>query len=211
MFTKADLPEILPIFPLEGALLLPRARLSLNLFEPRYLEMLEVVLARKSRMFGMIQPATADTLHQIGCAGRVTAFEETGQGNYLITLTGVSRFRLLTEVSDENPYRSAQVRFDGFERDLGEPERDPGLDRPSFLDLLARFLDLGDRRTQWEELKDAEDELLINALSIFGPFQPEDKQALLEAPSLPTRRETLVALMEYELARIQGGPEERLQ
>ncbi|MAM62494.1 LON peptidase substrate-binding domain-containing protein [Maritimibacter sp. UBA3975] len=211
MIPRTDLPEVLPLFPLPGALLLPRGRLPLNIFEPRYLAMFDDALKTTARLIGMIQPAVADgsRLHTIGCAGRITSFTETDDNRYMVQLSGVSRFRLTEEVEGFTPYRRAQVNWDSFERDLGRTEKDPGLDRDRFLDLLARYFDVADLRTDWGSMKDAEDELLINSLSMLCPFDPEDKQALLEAPSLTTRRETLVTLMEFALA--SGGGEGSLQ
>jgi uncharacterized protein len=210
MFSRADLPERIPLFPLPGALLLPRARLPLHIFEPRYLAMLEDVLKTPERLIGMIQPAddAGERMHMIGCAGRLTQFNETDDHRYMITLTGISRFRMGTIEDGFRPYLTAKVNWDGFERDLGPAEKDPGFDRAPFLDLLARYFDVSDLRTDWESLEEADDELLINSLAILLPFATEDKQALLEAPSLSTRRETLAALMEYALA---GGTEDNLQ
>jgi uncharacterized protein len=212
MIPRGELPEKIPLFPLPGALLLPRARLPLQIFEPRYLAMLDDTLKTPERLIGMIQPRpTPDggqALAAIGCAGRVTAFSETDDGRYMITLTGISRFRLLREISGFTPYLSGQVRWDGFERDRGAEETDPGFNRVAFLDLLRRYFMEEQLSTDWDSLKDAEDELMINSLSMLCPFEPEDKQALLEAPSLQTRRETLVTLMEFALA---GGGEETMQ
>lgn len=212
MFKAADLPEIVPIFPLPGALLLPRARLPLHIFEPRYLAMLDDALKTRERMIAMIQPAVhghggEDALHQIGCAGRITQFSETEDGRYMITLTGISRFRVEQELSGFQPYRRCQVRWADFARDLGSTEKDPAFERPRFLQLLKRFFDSRELSTDWETLEEADDELLINSLSMMLDFQPEDKQALLEAPSLGTRRETLVTLMEFAL---RGGTQEDL-
>jgi Lon protease-like protein len=212
MFKAADLPEIVPIFPLPGALLLPRARLPLHIFEPRYLAMLDDALKTRDRMIAMIQPAVhgqggEDALHHIGCAGRITQFSETEDGRYMITLTGISRFRGEQELSGFQPYRRCQVRWEGFQRDLGAVEKDAEFQRESFLQLLKRFFDRRQLSTDWESLQEADDELLINSLSMMLEFQPEDKQALLEAPSLATRRETLVTLMEFAL---RGGTQEDL-
>lgn len=204
-FSLADLPETIPIFPLPGALLLPRARLPLNVFEPRYLAMLEDTLKSEHRLIGMIQPVAVPEgqaptrLHRIGCAGRVTAFQETDDGRYLITLAGISRFRLGAMQNGFAPYLRATVDWSGFERDLGRPESDPAFDRESFLGTLARFFDSAQLSSDWDSLKGAEVELLVNSLSILCPFDPEEKQALLEAPTLATRRETLVTLMEFAL------------
>ena len=214
-FSLADLPEAIPIFPLPGALLLPRARLPLNIFEPRYLAMLDDTLKTTHRLIGMIQPIvmpegrSSGRLHQIGCAGRVTAFQETEDGRYLITLAGVSRYRIVEEVEGFTPYRRARVDWSSFERDLGRSERDAGFDRPAFLDVLARFFETAQLSSDWDSLKEAEEELLVNSLSILCPFDPEEKQALLEAPTLENRRETLVTLMEFALR--SGGDEGAMQ
>ena len=164
------------------------------------------------RLIGMIQPYESPNskekrLHSIGCAGRLTQFSETEDGRYMITLSGMSRFRVKEEVSGFTPYRRCDVRWDGFERDLGSAETDKGFDRDAFLDLLARFFESQHLSTDWSSLKEADDELLINSLSMLCPFEPEDKQALLEAPSLATRRETLVTLLEFAL---RGGANEEI-
>lgn len=211
MTKHADLPSVIPVFPLPGALLLPRARLPLHLFEPRYLAMLDDALKTDNRLIGMVQPYAAadgsDKLHTIGCAGRVTAMSETEDGRYMITLSGMSRFRVLEEVEGFTPYRRCRVDWDGFDADLGEEEHDPDLDRPALMDLLERFFEDRGLNTDWETMKEAEPELLINSLSMLCPFEPEERQALLEAPSLVTRRETLVTLIEYAL---HGGDEEQV-
>ncbi|MEP2029587.1 MAG: LON peptidase substrate-binding domain-containing protein [Paracoccaceae bacterium] len=209
MIKAADLPDILPVFPLPGALLLPRARLPLHIFEPRYLQMLEDSLKTPGRMIGMVQPNSVpgrdDTgLHVIGCAGRITQFTETEDGRYLITLSGASRYRILTEETGFTPYRRCSVSWSGFEHDLGPEEKDQSFDRPAFLDLLGRFFSARDLSTDWESLKEADDELLVNSLSMLLDLDPEDKQALLEAPSLSTRRETLITLIEYQLHADSG-------
>lgn len=204
-----DLPETIAIFPLPGALLLPRSRLPLHIFEPRYLAMIDDVLKSPARLIGMVQPfegaGGADRLHSIGCAGRVTALSETEDGRYMITLSGVSRFRVIREVEGFAPYRRCDVSWSGFERDRGVQEKDPGLERPPFLELLNRFFSSQGLSTDWDAVKEAEDELLINSLSMLCPFPPEDKQALLEAPTLVTRRETLVTLIEFALAGGETG------
>jgi Lon protease-like protein len=214
MVSQADLPDTIPVFPLPGALLLPRARLPLHIFEPRYLQMLDDTLKTRHRLIGMIQPREGPAgcerkLHSIGCAGRLTAFSETEDGRYMITLTGVSRFRVAEEVHGFTPYVKADVSWQGFERDLGGAETDPAFGRERFLDLLSRYFTATGLSTDWESLTEAEDELLINSLSMLCPFEPEDKQALLEAPSLSTRRETLITLIEFALRG--GSGEEALQ
>ena len=212
MITAADLPETIPLFPLPGALLLPRARLPLHIFEPRYLAMLDDTMKTSTRLIGMIQPRPVpggdNKLSSIGCAGRLTAFSETEDGRYMITLTGISRFRLVHETEGFTPYIRAEVSWADFARDLGKPEHDRGFERAAFLDLLGRYFAAQQLSTDWDVLKEAEDELLINSLSMLCPFEPEDKQALLEAPTLATRRETLVTLMEYAM---RGGDDEVMQ
>jgi len=209
MTRKIDLPDIIPIFPLPGALLLPRARLPLHLFEPRYLAMLEDALKTPDRVIGMIQPnkvpgRAGPGLHSIGCAGRVTQFSETEDGRYMVTLAGVSRFRLVEEVEGFAPYRRARISWTGFERDQGGEEKDTAFDRTKFLGSLAQYFEAQDLQTDWDSLKEADDELLINSLSMLLGFEPEDKQALLEAPSLSTRRETLMTLIEFEMRSGDG-------
>lgn len=212
MFNQADLPDVIPVFPLPGALLLPRSRLPLHLFEPRYLAMLEDSLKTPQRLIGMVQPnigpaGEGQALHMIGCAGRVTQFSETEDGRYMITLSGVSRFRFIEEVEGFTPYRRARVSWDGFNRDLGPTEEDHTFDRAAFLDLLARYFQSREVQTDWDSLKEADDELLVNSLAMLLGFEPEDKQALLEAPSLTTRRETLVTLIEFALRGGEGNEE----
>lgn len=211
MISSTDLPDVIPVFPLPGALLLPRSRLPLHLFEPRYLAMLDDVLKTSNRLIGMVQPYEgpdgAGKLHAIGCAGKVTAFSETEDGRYMITLSGASRFRISEEVEGFTPYRRCKINWDGFCRDLGPVEKDASFDRPAFMDALGRYLTEHGLSTDWESLGEAEDELLINSLSMLCPFEPEDKQALLEAPSLTTRRETLTTLIEFAL---RGGSGEEV-
>ncbi|EKD60705.1 MAG: Peptidase S16 lon protein [uncultured bacterium] len=213
MMIKTNLPDTLPVFPLPGALLLPRARLPLHIFEPRYVAMLEDCLKTSDRLIGMIQPREVPggekRLSAIGCAGRITGFSETEDGRYMITLTGICRFRLRAEVETDTPYRRAQIDWAPFARDLGPEETDPGFSREPFLALLARYFAARELGTDWSGIKSADTELLINSLSMLLPFPPEDKQALLEAPSLITRRETLVTLLEFALR--SGGSDEVLQ
>lgn len=214
MITASDLPETIPVFPLPGALLLPRARLPLHIFEPRYLAMIEDCLKTKTRLIGMIQvretPSGEKRLQAIGCAGRLTGFSETDDGRYMISLSGISRFRIKEEVQGFTPYRRFTVDWSSFVRDLTrEEERDPEFDRADFLEELRRYLAAMNLSTDWDGLQDAEAELLINSLSMLCPFAPEDKQALLEAPTLTNRRETLSALIQFALRG--GGEGEFLQ
>lgn len=206
MFNAADLPDTIPVFPLPGALLLPRARLPLHIFEPRYLVMLDDTLKTQHRLIGMIQPlrkpANAGQLHLVGCAGRLTSFSETQDGRYMVTLTGISRYRITKELDGFAPYRKCDVAWDGYERDLGSAEHDPDFDRAPFMAILGRYFAAAELKTDWESLRDADDELLINSLSMICPFEPEDRQALLEAQSLEIRRKTLMTLLEFAL---RGG------
>ncbi|MFQ5624496.1 MAG: LON peptidase substrate-binding domain-containing protein [Paracoccaceae bacterium] len=210
-FNSADLPRTIPLFPLPGALLLPRTKLPLNIFEPRYLAMLDDTLKTSERLIGMVQPLESpdsrdeSRLHRIGCAGRVVAFNETEDGRYQITLGGVSRFRLVAQQDGFAAYPRGDVEWNGFEHDLGKCEPDEGFDRPAFLDILSRYFRAAAIKSDWDSLKEADEELLINSLAMLCPFEPEEKQALLEAPTLANRRETIVTLMEFELASGHKG------
>ncbi|MFB2531142.1 LON peptidase substrate-binding domain-containing protein [Paracoccus sp. p4-l81] len=211
MMRSFDLPEVLPLFVLSGAILLPRARLPLQLFEPRYLQMLEDVLKTPERLIGIMQKRDDGSLAAVGGAGRVTGFVETEDGRYMITLSAVSRFRLSRLEDGFTPYRRGRVDWAGFERDRArEVETDPGLNRTLMFDRLSRFFDMRSLETDWDGLRQAEDELLINGLSMMLPFEASEKQALLEAASLTRRREALSALIDYELAT-GGSDEETLQ
>ena len=206
IYTTANLPKEIPLFPLTGVLLLPKAKLPLNLFEPKYITMLDDVLKSTERLIGMIQPIgtpdgskTSRKYHQIGCAGRLISFNETKDGRYLITLEGISRYRLKEVLEGFHPYLKAKVNWESFGPDLGETQKDNSFDRESFLDLLSRYFAAAQLSSDWSSLKEADQELLINSLSMLCPFEPEEKQALLEAPGLQYRRETLVTLMEINL------------
>ena len=208
MSEKIDPPTTIPVFPLPKAVLLPRSRLPLHIFEPRFLAMVDDCLKTPHRLIGMIQP-TGDEgrLHSIGCAGKLTQFSETEDGRYMITLTGISRYRLDSEIEGFAPYRRFKVRWGGFEKDHEVPEQDSKFDRDSFFDLLGKFLEGEGLSTDWETLQQADNELLINSLSMMLDFDLEDKQALLEAPSLQTRRETLTTLFEFSL---RGGSDDEV-
>ncbi len=213
-FALADLPEVIPVFPLPGALLLPRARLPLNIFEPRYLAMLDDVLRSDHRLIGMVQPfeslAPQPKLHTIGCAGRVTSLSETEDGRYLIALTGVSRFRIGGEIDGFTPYRRVRAEWPDFAADLGPvedgTEDGTGFRRKDFLAVLRRYFQAVRLASDWDSLSDAEPELLVNSLAMMCPFSVEEKQALLEAPQLSDRVETLMALMQFAIA--SGGDDD---
>ena len=208
MALRFDLPDRIPLFPLPGAVLMPRARMPLHLFEPRYLQLLEDTLKTDHRLIGMIQPE-GDGLSAIGCAGRVVAFSETGDGRMMISLGAISRFRLQEVEEGFAPYLQGRVDWSSFGRDLSGPEQDPTLDRKALFSLLDRYMQTQELSTDWDAAAEAEDELLINSLSMMLPFTPGDKQALLESPTLADRRELLVGLI--ELALHGGENEERLQ
>lgn len=213
-FSQADLPEIIPVFPLAGVLLLPRARLPLNIFEPRYLAMMDDALKSDHRLIGMIQPldveSSAPPLQRIGCAGRVTSFTETEDGRYLIALTGVSRFRVAEEVEGFTPYRRVLADWTGFDADLEQREELQDFDRDALLLILRDYFDVVELALDWESVAKVDLGMLIDSLSMGCPFAPEEKQALLEAPTLADRAETLVALMRFVIAGASGG-EGRLQ
>jgi Lon protease-like protein len=212
MMNPGDLPDTLPLFPLSGAILLPRARLPLHIFEPRYLAMIEDCLKSERRLIGMIQPrgdmnAAQPALAMVGCAGRLTSFSETEDGRFMVTLTGIARFSVTEEVAGFQPYRRARVDFAAFRTDMDGPQTDPGLNRRSFLKDLARYLQASKMGTDWSNLKDADDEMLINVLSMLCPFVPEEKQALMEAATLSDRRRILETLISFALQGHGSGDE----
>ena len=173
------------------------------------MQMLEDSLKTPHRLIGMLQPRStaegAKELQRVGCAGRITQFSENDDGRMLITLTGVSRFRVVGELDGFTPYRRCRIDWSSFDRDLGKPETDSDLNRKDFLDLLDRYFESCNLSADWDSLKDADNELLVNSLSMLLDFTPEDKQALLEAPSLQVRRKTLTTLIEFLL---RGGNSE---
>lgn len=197
---KRQLPEAIPVFPLSGALLMPGAQLPLNIFEPRYLRMIDDALAG-ARTIGMVQPRTsevreASSLFDVGCAGRITSFSETGDGRYLITLTGVRRFRILEEVKSDAPYRSACADWSAYEIDAHDDQSAAEVDRELFLEIMRDYLDAEGLKADWEAAENAPVEALVVSLAMGCPFSPSEKQALLEAPSVVEQAECLMALME---------------
>ena len=204
--TAGDLPDTVPVFPLSAALLLPGGRLPLNVFEPRYLEMLDHALAG-NRLIGMIQPSLdgatrADgepELCEVGCLGRITSFAETGDGRCLISLQGVCRFRVAGEIGARTPFR--QCRITCFLADLDPEAGAQDVDRAALLKAFRAYLKANDLDADWDSVSRAENAMLVNALSMMAPYGPAEKQALLEAPDLKTRAETLIAMTEIALAR----------
>ncbi|ADM08825.1 hypothetical protein PB2503_03752 [Parvularcula bermudensis HTCC2503] len=200
---EGRLPETIALFPLRSAVLLPRARLPLNIFEPRYLAMTDYALGHQ-RLVGMIRPRFDDDvsppLYSVGCAGRIISFSETGDGRYLIELTGVSRFRLIEDAQDDRGFRKGVVDWQPFVADRHDPqEEDPAL-RERVLELLVRFLDGVGLSADWDTIEGASAETIVNSVSMTCPFEPDEKQALLEAEGLRQRAETLIALMEMAVA-----------
>jgi uncharacterized protein len=206
-----DCPAVIPVFPLPGALLLPRGQMPLNIFEPRYLAMVDDAL-RSDRVIGMIQPDAeageqpmAPRLYRVGCAGRITQFAETGDGRYLISLTGIGRFRVEEELSTTTPYRKCRVSFDPFAADFHARAGEEAVDRAGVLRALKDFVEANDLKVDWAGIEEAPNEALVNALCMMSPFGPREKQAMLEAPDLKTRAEVLIAVTEMELVRGSGS------
>ncbi len=205
---------MIPVFPLTGALLLPRAQLPLNIFEPRYLEMVDHALAGE-RVIGIVQPRFDDAdnptrsrpeLCAIGGLGRVVSFQETGDGRYLISLEGICRFRILEETDSPGKFRTCRVDMSPFALDLERESGEKDVDRDSVIRVFKDFLEANDLEADWKSVRGASNEALVNTLSMMSPYGPAEKQALLEAPDLAARAATLVAITEIALAR-QGSDE----
>jgi Lon protease-like protein len=210
--TVGDIPTIVPVFPLSGALLLPRAHLPLNIFEPRYLRMIDDALAA-DRVIGMVQPrfgeeadedAEAPPLCDVGALGRLVSFQETGDGRYLIQLAGITRFSIVEEVTGGAPYRRCRISAERFAGDLASADGDGGVDRDALIRAFQSYLDANDLEADWKSVRAASNEALVNTLAMMSPYGPAEKQALLEAPDLKARAATLVAITEMELARQSG-------
>ena len=211
----ADLPQVIPVFPLPGAILLPRGQLPLNIFEPRYLNMIDDAMAG-DRIIGMIQPQLEvkglTRLSPVGCAGRITSFAETSDGRYLITLTGCARFRLGNELPTQTPYRQVRADFTPFGKDLAAPPADDaGLDRDALLEALRAYLETRGLDIDWDTAETAPPEALVNSLSMALPFDPPEKQALLEAPGLIDRSAVLTALLTIDAAEFGDGEAPSMQ
>ncbi|MDX6807555.1 LON peptidase substrate-binding domain-containing protein [Terrihabitans rhizophilus] len=213
----SDLPPLLPVFPLPEVLLLPRGEMPLNIFEPRYLAMIDQALA-SHRMIGMIQPefdapddASVPPLVEVGCLGRITGFQETGDGRYLVTLTGICRFRRREEVKGTTPFRQVKPDYSEFSADLLPGAGEDQVDRPALMATLRAYLDANSLDADWSGIQNASNEALVNALSMMSPYGAREKQALLEAPDLKSRAEILVAITEMDLARTRGDTDTSLQ
>jgi Lon protease-like protein len=198
--TIADLPETLAVFPLPEAILLPRGRLPLNIFEPRYLTMIDDAM-RGGRVIGMVQPMNgidSPTLYPVGCIGRISSLSETDDRRYLIVLTGICRFRIERELTVATPYRQTRVTYEEFSDDLRQDDEAPSLDRHRLANALSAYLK--DRRFDWSAAEKAPTEILINSLSMTCPFGVSEKQALVEAKTVDERAVALLTLLEMAVA-----------
>ncbi|MGF1631962.1 MAG: LON peptidase substrate-binding domain-containing protein [Kiloniellaceae bacterium] len=193
-----DLPRVLPIFPLEGVLLLPGGRLPLNIFEPRYLAMFDDALA-SHRLIGMIQPreesqgTETPTIYETGCVGRITAFTETDDGRYLATLSGLLRFDVRRELPSGS-YRQVEPDFTRFAADLEEDRSN--IDRDRLVKVLNAYFEANAIEGDWEAIEQTGDERLVTSLAMICPLGAPEKQALLESITLTERAEALTAIME---------------
>lgn len=214
-----DRPLYLPLFPLKGAMLLPRGQISISVFEKRYISLVDDAL-KNNRMIGIIQPKPHNAEHgssshqrlfTIGCAGRITQFSETFDGRYIIAINGIVRFELIEEIFSPNQYRTFSVSYDRFMNDFLIHSAEDTLEQHRVHEVIKTFIDISNLRIEWEGLEEASNETLVNALCMHSPFGPLEKQALLEAPDLKTRTEILLAVIEIELAREYGHSQFKLQ
>jgi Lon protease-like protein len=212
-----ELPPVIPVFPLPGALLLPRGQMPLNIFEPRYLAMVDDALRDGHRLIGMIQPdptqgeADKPALYKVGCVGRITQFAESGDGRYLIELTGVARFRIEDELKVATLYRQCRVSYLPFTDDFVARKGEEQVDRSAVLRALTDYMKANNLEADWEGIEQAPNEALVNALSMMSPYGAAEKQALLEAPDLKSRAEILIAITEIELAKKDNEGDAPLQ
>ncbi|GAA6155984.1 LON peptidase substrate-binding domain-containing protein [Pyruvatibacter sp. HU-CL02332] len=214
-----DLPGTLPIFPLAGAMLLPRGVLPLNIFEPRYVSMVDSALRSGDRLIGMIQPqtvgpadaGTSPAIHDVGCAGRITGFNETDDGRILMTLTGICRFKVSQELDAMTAFRQVKADYAPFANDLEAGSGELDVSRTALLDVVRRYLDANNLQADWDAIEQSSNEALVNSLSMISPFGPQEKQAMLEADSLEQRNQILIALAEMALAQTQTDDDTTLQ
>jgi uncharacterized protein len=214
----SDLPEIIPVFPLPGALLLPRGQMPLNIFEQRYLAMVDDAFRDGHRLIGMIQPDVAHSrdeahpkLFQVGCIGRITQLAESGDGRYILELTGIARFKVIQEQTVLTPYRQCKVDYFPYLDDFTARKGEDAVDREALLKALTEFLDANNLKVDWEGIENAPNEALVNALAMMSPYGPPEKQAMLEAPDLKTRAEILIAVTEMDLAKKRTSSDTGLQ
>ncbi len=206
----AELPETVPVFPLGGALLLPRGELPLNIFEPRYLAMVDASLAGP-RLIGMVQPSSEKAgsppaLAKVGCLGRITQIAEVGDGRYHLVLTGVCRFSVAELTGVATPYRQCRADYSNYALDLAADLAEDQVNRAGVIAALRQFADAHSLQVDWESIESASNESLVNALSMMAPFGLQEKQALLEAADLPARAEMLIAISQMDIARGGAAP-----
>ena len=207
--TLADLPASLPVFPLSGALLLPRGELPLNIFEPRYLAMVDYALGRPDRLIGMIQPRSDDAgphdLYDVGCVGRINSFHETNDQRYMITLTGITRFRVVRELPQRDGFRMVEPDFTSYHEHDQKACCSSVLDRTRLMGLLKEYFHAEGLSCNWDNVKNASDDTLITALTMVCPFEAPEKQALLEAPDTASRGTIFLAMLEMAVMEAQAG------
>jgi Lon protease-like protein len=204
-----ELPSRLAIFPLTGAVLFPQTQLPLNIFEPRYIQMIDEVLSTPDRIMGMIQPNLSKTdlksneLKKVGCAGRISSFSETGDGRYLVTLTGLIRFEIAQELDTTTPYRQIMTNYENYQEDL-KPSNTENIDRKNLLFLIKKYLEQKNLLIDWEIIEQSPTEQLINYSGVLVPFEAEEKQLLLETKTLFERCKTLESLFQsYQFQNTQ--------
>ena len=215
----SELPELIAVFPLPGALLLPRGQMPLNIFEPRYLAMIDDAFRDGHRIIGMIQPDVVHSqknednpkLFRVGCAGRITQLAETGDGRYVLELTGISRFKVVEELTVLTAYRQCKVDFFSYADDFVARKGEEEVDRQALLEVLTDFLEANNLKVDWEGIESAPNEELVNALAMMSPYGPAEKQAMLEAQNLKTRAEILIAVTEMDLAKKRTSGDTGLQ
>lgn len=207
-----QLPQQIPLFPLSGALLLPNTMRPLNIFEGRYVRMIDDMLAG-DRLVGMIQPVQSDVespkgnvpVRKVGCLGRLVQFEENSHARYFVVLEGIVRFRLLDEIDTGAPYRTGVISAEGFNSDFDPGHGENSVDRGSFLSMMRAYAEFAQLDIDWEEIETTGTADLVNMACMMSPYGPAEKQSLLEATSLQVRAETLMAMAELEMARSQPG------
>lgn len=215
----SDLPAHVPVFPLSGALLLPGGQLPLNIFEPQYMEMISDALAG-NKLIAMMQPleegsiedkfaGTYPELYKIGCLGRITALQESGDGRYLINLSGICRYSISARVDNNKTYNCYEVEY--FKADLEDTKTLENVDREKLLTTFKLYLEANQMDADWESVEETDTSQLVNALCMMSPYGPAEKQAMLEADNIALRAETLIAITEFELAKTDGSPGGGLQ
>ena len=212
--TTQEIPKKIPIFPLTGAVLFPDTQLPLNIFEPRYIQMVDSALASPNRLIGMIQPSSSETkglgnLKKVGCIGRISSFNEAEDSRYLITLTGVCRFEIEEELDTTTPYRQVIAKYENFETDLENMSLE-NIDRNKLLALVKKYLEHRKILADWEIIQQTPTKQIINYSGVLVPFSSEEKQLLLESKDLITRCSALEALFQSYILDLSGEKSDRL-